>query len=67
MVFTDMKSNRVRLGYGLRKAGISRATWFRKTASHPLAPEKRTEPDGSSSFNREEVDRFARAIKKRGI
>ena len=59
-----MKSSRVRLGYALRTSGVSRATWFRKTANHPLAPNKRTEPDGSSSFDRSEVDRFVRALKK---
>ena len=48
----DMKSSRVRMGYGLRKAGVSRATWYRKMASHPLAPNKRVEPDGSSSYDR---------------
>ena len=63
-MYKDMKSSRVRLGYGLGRAGVSRATWFRKVASHPLAPTKRTEPDGSSSFDRSEVDRFVRAIKK---
>ena len=63
----NMKSSRVRMGYGLRKAGVSRATWFRKMASHPLAPKKRTEPDGSSSYDRKECDRFIIAIKKRGV
>ena len=63
----NMKSSRVRMGYGLRKAGVSRATWFRKMASHPLAPIKRIEPDGSSSYDRKECDRFIIAIKKRGV
>ncbi|MBT4872590.1 MAG: hypothetical protein HON39_08110 [Marinovum sp.] len=66
-MYKDMKSSRVRLGYGLGRAGVSRATWFRKVASHPLAPTKRTEPDGSSSYNRAEVDRFVNAIKTRGV
>ena len=63
----DMKSSRVRMGYELRKAGVSRATWYRKMASHPLAPNKRVEPDGSSSYDRQECDRFIIAIKKRGV
>ena len=63
----NMKSSRVRMGYGLRKAGVSRATWFRKMASHPLAPKKRIEPDGSSSYDRKECDRFIIAIKRRGL
>lgn len=66
-MYKDMKSSRVRLGYGLGRAGVSRATWFRKVASHPLAPTKRTAPDGSSSYNRAEVDRFVNAIKTRGV
>lgn len=63
----DMKSSRVRIGYGLRKTGVSRATWFCRMASHPLAPNKRIEPDGSSSCDRKECDRFIIAIKKRGV
>jgi hypothetical protein len=55
------------MGYGLRKAGVSRATWYRKMASHPLAPNKKVEPDGSSSYDRKECDRFIIAIKKRGV
>ena len=66
-MYKDMKSSRVRLGYGLGRAGVSRATWFRIVASHLLAPTKRTEPDGSSSYNRAEVDRFVNAIKTRGV
>ena len=38
MFVKDMKSKRVRLGYGLRKAGVSRATFYRKMSGHPLAP-----------------------------
>ena len=63
----DMKSNRVRLNYGLRRAGVSRSTWYRKCANHPLAPEKKWEADGSSSLDRKQVDRFVNAIKKREV
>jgi hypothetical protein len=63
----DIKSSRVRLNYGLRTAGVSRATWYRKCANHPLAPEKRVEPCGSPSFDRKQVDRFVNAIKKREV
>ena len=63
----DMKSSRVRMGYGLRKAGVSRATWYRKCANHPLAPNQKVEPDGSLSFDRKEIDRFVIVIKKRGV
>ena len=62
-----MKSSRVRMGYGLRKAGVSRATWYRKCANHPLAPNQKVEPDGSLSYDRKECDRFIIAIKKRGV
>lgn len=67
MIYKDMKSSRVRLGYGLRKAGVSRATWYRKCADHPLAPEQKVEPDGSLSFDRNQTDRFIKAIKARGV
>ena len=66
MIYKGMKSSRVRLGHGWRKAGISRATWYRKCANHPLAPEQKVELDGSLSFDRKEADRFIKAIKKRG-
>ena len=66
MIYKDMKSSRVRLGYGLRREGVSKATWYRKCADHPLAPEQKVEPDGSLSFDRQEADRFIKAIRKRG-
>ena len=61
----DIKSKRVRLGYGLRKAGVSRATFYRKMSGHPLAPKVEVEPDGSALFRRVEMDRFVKAIKKK--
>ena len=67
MFVKDMKSKRVRLGYGLRKAGVYRATFYRKMSGHPLAPHSRTEPDGSSSFRRTDMDRFIHAIKDREV
>lgn len=67
MTFYDLKSSRVRLAYALRTAGVSRSTWFRKTANHPLAPITKTELDGSVTFDRSEVDRFVKALKARRI
>ena len=61
----DIKSKRVRLGYGLRKAGVSRATFYRKMSGHPLAPQTKVEPDGSATFRRAEMDRFIKAIKRK--
>ena len=66
MIYKDMKSSRVRLGYGLRKAGVSRATWYSKCGNHPLAPEQKVEPDDSLSFDRQEADLFIKAIRKCG-
>lgn len=63
----DIKSKRVRLGYGLRKAGVSRATFYRKMSGHPLAPQTKVEPDGSATFRRVEMDRFIKAIRKEEV
>lgn len=59
----NLKSKRVRLPYGLRKAKISKATFYRKLATMPNAPEQKYECDGTVSFDRTEVDRFVEAIK----
>ena len=67
MTIYDLKSSRVRLNYALRTAGVSRSTWFRKTANHPLAPNTKTELDGSVTFDRSEVDRFVKALKAQRI
>ena len=60
----SIKSKRVRLEYGLRKSGVSRATFYRKISNHVQAPGQRVEPDGSVSFDRSELDRFAEIIKR---
>jgi predicted DNA-binding transcriptional regulator AlpA len=49
----------------LRKAGVSRATFYRKMSGHPLAPQTTVEPDGSATFRRVEMDRFVKAIKRK--
>ena len=60
----SIKSKRVRLEYGLRKSGVSRATFYRKINNHVQAPSQRVEPDGTVSFDRSELDRFAEIIKR---
>lgn len=57
-----LKSKRVRLKYGLRKAKCSKATFYRKLATMPNAPEQKYECDGTVSFDRTEVDRFVEAL-----
>ena len=59
----SIKSKRVRLEYGLRKLGVSRATFYRKINNHTKAPSQRVESDGTISFDRSELDRFAEIIK----
>lgn len=62
MFVQNLRSKRIRLKYGLRKAKISKATFYRKLATMPNAPEPKYECDGTVSFDRAEVDRFVEAI-----